>query len=78
MCWLQVVVLTQRNKIEMETNFWRALPKSKRHGTKIVFRQGSALIPTDLKMVSATTAAATVIVSDQSRSAQEADAQSVR
>lgn len=75
---VQVVVLTQRSKIEMESMFWRGLPALKRYGTQIIFRQGSPLVPTDLKMVGASKAAATVIVSDQSRNATEADAQSVR
>lgn len=71
-------MLTQRSKLEMEGMFWRSLPAAKRFGTQIIFRQGSALVPSDLKMVGACRAAATVIVSDQSRSAAEADAQSVR
>jgi hypothetical protein len=41
-------------------------------------RQGSPLVPSDLKMVAATSARSVVIVSDQSRSSTEADAQSVR
>lgn len=77
-CTWQVVVLTQRSKLEMETFFWRCLPESKRHGTKLVFRQGSALVTNDLKLVGACRAASTVIISDQSRSATEADAQAVR
>lgn len=77
-CLPQVVVMTQRSKLEMESMFWRSLPRSKRFGTQIIFRQGSVLVPTDLQMVGASRAAATVIVSDQSRSAAEADAQSVR
>ncbi len=75
---VQVVVLTQRSKLEMENMFWRCLPKSKRHGTKLVFRQGSPLVPSDLCLVGASRAAATIVVSDQSRSAAEADAQAVR
>lgn len=75
---LQIVVLTQRSKLEMEGMFWRCLPESKRFGTKLVFRQGSPLVPSDLRLVGANRAAATIVVSDQSRSAAEADAQSVR
>lgn len=73
-----VVVLTQRSKLEMETAFWSCLPQAKRHGTKLVFRQGSPLVPSDLRLVAASRAAATVIVSDQARCATEADAQAVR
>eukprot|EP00775_Hariotina_reticulata_P013650 gene13650-13773_t len=73
-----VVVMTQRSKLEMEGIFWRCLPACQRHGTKLVFRQGSPLVTSDLRMVGASRAAATVIVSDQSRSAAEADAQAVR
>ena len=70
--------MTQRSKLQMEDNFWRWLPPHMRHGTKIVFRQGSPLIPSDLKDVSACRARATVVLSDQGRSAAEADAQAVR
>lgn len=41
-------------------------------------RQGSPLLPSDLALVSAHTARAVLIVADQSRSAAEADAQSLR
>ncbi|KIY99118.1 hypothetical protein MNEG_8845, partial [Monoraphidium neglectum] len=73
-----VVVMSQRSKLEMESLAARDIPPSARHGTKIVFRQGSPLVPGDLALVSAHTARATLIISDQSRSAAEADAQSVR
>jgi hypothetical protein len=75
---LQIVVLTQRSKLEMEGMFWRCLPEPARHGTKLVFRQGSPLVPSDLKLVGASRAAATAIISDQSRCAAEADAQALR
>jgi len=75
---LQVVIMTQRSKLEMEGMFWRCLPEPKRYGTKLVFRQGSPLVPSDLRLVGACRAAATIVVSDQSRSAAEADAQAVR
>jgi hypothetical protein len=41
----QVVVLTQRSKLEMEGIFWRCLPAAKRYGTRLIFRQGSPLVP---------------------------------
>jgi hypothetical protein len=40
-----VVVLTQRSKLEMEGIFWRCLPAAKRYGTRLIFRQGSPLVP---------------------------------
>lgn len=75
---LQVVVMTQRSKLEMEGMFRRCLPEAKRCGTELVCRQGSPLVPSDLKLVGASKAAATIVVSDQSRSSTEADAQAVR
>jgi hypothetical protein len=44
-CCGQVVVLTQRSKLEMEGIFWRCLPAAKRYGTRLIFRQGSPLVP---------------------------------
>lgn len=73
-----VVVLTQREKLEMEAIFRRAVPDEERCGTKFVFRYGSPLIPEDLAMVSANSARATIIVSDQSRNPDEADGQALR
>jgi len=35
-----VVVLCQRPKLQMEETFWRTLPEERRHGTRLVFRQG--------------------------------------
>lgn len=70
--------MTQRSKLEMEGMFWHCLPESQRFGTKLVFRQGSPLVPSDLRLVGASRAAATIVVSDQSRAAPEADAQAVR
>lgn len=73
-----VVVLTQREKLEMEQAGRKYLPMDLRHGTQFVFRQGSPLIPQDLQLVSAASASATIIVSDHSRAGEEADAQSIR
>lgn len=75
---LQIVVMTQRSKLDMEEMFRRCLPQSQRFGTNLVFRKGSPLLPSDLEMVAAHSAAATIVVSDQSRSADEADAQATR
>eukprot|EP00775_Hariotina_reticulata_P003585 gene3585-3850_t len=73
-----VVVLTMREKLEMEDIFRYALPASQRVGSHLVFRQGSPLLPSDLSLVAASSARATIILSDQSRSRDEADAQSLR
>lgn len=62
-----VVVMTQRPKLVMESTFRRIIPAEQRFGTQFVFRQGSALIPDNLRMVAASRAAATIIVSDSSR-----------
>lgn len=75
---LQIVVMTQSSKLDMEEMFRRCLPQSQRFGTNLVFRKGSPLLPSDLEMVAAHSAAATIVVSDQSRSADEADAQATR
>jgi hypothetical protein len=75
---VQIVVMTQRSKLDMEETFKRCLPQSQRCGANLVFRKGSPLLPSDLEMVAAHNAAATIVVSDQSRSADEADAQVTR
>lgn len=64
-----VVVLSQQPKLEMEATFRRIIPAEQRFGTRFVFREGSAIIPDNLRMVAASRAAATIIVSDSSRSA---------
>jgi hypothetical protein len=56
----------------------RTIPVQARHGSRLVFRQGSPLLPSDLSNVAASYARSTVIVSDQSRTRDEADAQSLR
>ncbi len=44
----------------------------------MVFRVGNPLVPADLQFVAAEGAATTIVVSDQSRRPEEADAQTVR
>jgi hypothetical protein len=56
----------------------RTIPMSARHGSRLVFRQGSPLLPADLSSVAASHARATIIVSDKSRTRDEGDAQSLR
>lgn len=60
-------MLTQQPKLEMEATFRRIIPAEQRFGTRFVFREGSAIIPDNLRMVAASRAAATIIVSDSSR-----------
>lgn len=63
------VVLCQREKLQMEAEFRRVIPEARRCGTRFVFRQGLPLIPDDLRQVAASQAAATIVISDSSRSA---------
>ncbi|KIY93711.1 hypothetical protein MNEG_14251 [Monoraphidium neglectum] len=59
--------MKQREKLEQEEVFRRAIPERERRGTRLVFRQGSPLVPADLQLVAASRAGATIIMSDQSR-----------
>jgi hypothetical protein len=70
--------MSQRSKLDMESMAIRDCPPAQRYGTKIVFRQGSPLVPGDLRLVAAHAARGTLIISDQSRSAADADAQAIR
>lgn len=65
-----IVVLSQRSKLEMESSFRRSIPESERHKSQFVFRQGSPLIPDDLRNVGANDAAVVLIIADASRCAQ--------
>ncbi|KAK9903985.1 hypothetical protein WJX75_001909 [Coccomyxa subellipsoidea] len=73
-----IVVLSLVPKTEMEDTFRAIIPESERYGSTFVFRQGNPLLPDDLRVVAASSAAATVLVSDTSRGPREADAQSLR
>ena len=64
-----MVVMSQRSKLEMEASFRRNLPEDQRHKSQFVFRQGSPLVPDDLRNVGANDAAVVVIVADASRHA---------
>ncbi len=57
----------------MESMFRGAIPE--RHGTQIVFRQGSPLDPGSLRMVAASKARAVIITSDAARCVRCATAQ---
>ena len=61
------VVLSSRPKIEMEDTFRRIIPDDRRFGTNFVFRAGSPLVPSDLRKVAASAAAAVIVVADNSR-----------
>ncbi|CAL5229603.1 g12963 [Coccomyxa viridis] len=73
-----VAVLSCRPKLEMEELFDATIPRSQRHGTRFVFRQGSPLVPENLKRVAASWASSIIVVSDCSRCPDEADAQALR
>ena len=51
----------------MESTFRRIIPDEKRFGTNFVFRAGSPLVPSDLRRVAASEAAAVIVVADNSR-----------
>ncbi|EIE20310.1 hypothetical protein COCSUDRAFT_67575 [Coccomyxa subellipsoidea C-169] len=73
-----IVVLSLVPKTEMEDTFRNIIPEDERYGSTFVFRQGNPLLPDDLRVVAASSAAATVLVSDTSRGPGEADSQSLR
>jgi len=73
-----IVVLSSRDKLEMEALFRRTIPDDARYGSTFVFRQGNPLVPDDLRSVAASRAAQICVVSDTSRYPSEADAQSLR
>lgn len=73
-----VVVMTEREKMELEELFGRTLPPERRHNSRFVFRQGNPLKPDDLRMVGCSQASSIIVVSDLSRSELEADAQALR
>ena len=62
-----MVVLSQRSKLEMEATFRRSLPEDQRHKSQFVFRQGSPLVPDDLRNIGANDAAVVLIIADASR-----------
>jgi hypothetical protein len=71
-----VVVLTSREKVTMERVFRDAIPDTK--GSQLIFRQGSPLLTQDLRDVNCALASSVIIVSDNSRPSNEADAQTTR
>eukprot|EP00884_Botryococcus_braunii_P018197 jgi/Botrbrau1/5060/Bobra.37_1s0025.1 len=75
---ITVVVLCQREKLEMEAACRRIIPPQHRYGSRFVFRQGSPLVPNDLRGVAAAQAGATIVVSDSNRPSDEADAEAIR
>lgn len=62
-----VVILTRVPKLVIEATFRRTIPEDLRFGTTFVFRQGSVLVPGDLRQVAASAASSVVIISDRSR-----------
>jgi len=73
-----VILVAHREKLEMETLFREALPMDARCRSQIVFRQGSPLDPSALKMVGVTDARAVILSGDYSRSVEDSDAQVLR
>lgn len=61
------MVLSSRPKVQMENTFRRIIPDEQRFGTTFVFRAGSPLVPSDLRRVAASKAAAVIVVADSSR-----------
>ena len=66
-----IVVLSLVPKTEMEETFRFIIPQEQRYRSTFVFRQGNPLLPDALRVVAASAAAATVIVSDTSRRGPE-------
>ena len=62
-----IAVLSLVPKTEMEETFRFIIPQEERYCSTFVFRQGNPLLPDALRCVAASSAAATVIVSDTSR-----------
>ncbi len=61
------VVLSPVEKLEMEARLAELIPPASRFGTTFVVRQGLPLVPDDLRMVAAGSAASTVVISNSSR-----------
>ena len=57
-----IVVLADRDKEKLEHEFETAFEQSKLFGTKVIFRSGSPLLPSDLRRVSAQHAKVSVIL----------------
>ena len=64
-----IVVMSRRPKLEMEETYRTIIPEADRLGTRFVFRQGSPLVPDNLRRVAATTASSLIVIGDSSRSA---------
>ena len=61
------VVLSPVEKLEMETRLAARIPPARRVGPTVVVRAGQPLVPGDLRMVAAGSAASTVVISNSSR-----------
>jgi len=73
-----ICVLALESKEVMEAELKIALPEKKRRGTRVVIRNGSPLLMTDLLRVSAHKAKAIVILAPSGSGPDEADANTVR
>ena len=68
------ILVSHREKLELESVFRQGVPAERRYGSQIVCRKGSPLDPSDLDMISATTAKSVIICGDYSISCRESDA----
>ena len=59
--------MSRRPKLEMEETYRSIIPEPDRLGTRFVFRQGSPLVPDNLRRVAATTASSLIVIGDSSR-----------
>ncbi|CAK9031960.1 Ion channel CASTOR, partial [Durusdinium trenchii] len=73
-----VVLLTERDKEEMEQDLSSALNHESLMGTVVICRSGSPLIMNNLLKVSAQTAKSVIVFSDPEVDADESDARAVR
>ena len=75
---MTVVVLTQRDKLEMESTMRRSIPPESRRNISFIFRRGNPLDPQSLEEVSISTASSIIIAGDYDKREVESDAQCVR
>lgn len=68
-----VVVAAHREKLELEELFRESVPKSRRYGSQLVFRQGSPLDPKTLEMTAAVDTSAVILLGDYSRPTRDSD-----
>ena len=70
-----IAVLSDRDKVELDEELRASLRRNELFGTRVVFRNGSRLRPSDLHKVSTATARAVMVVSDSALEPHTADAE---